>query len=472
MKVYNLFLGLLLANLLLACSSDDVLDKGRSDMEYTYDATLSLSIADTQVDTKADDRTPSFWDPAYRLFEFVKKLNVAVFSPDGKLLSFGEKGFAPGHEFTSKDVSITKMDKIKTVSGNVKLLVIANYDLADKYKKTFDESPTECATLDDYKALTVELDNEINGSITMSSDLMNISLQPGNNEIGKKNNIVLYRNVARIHLGSVAIDSTTIYSKNAMFTFNSIFVANVKSQSRLFSPEEDKVQGSVELGDATSGSSFWYCGKSLNPDYTPYYPDMVGNLKSAPETGKTSLCYDLVWYRGKFVSDLLRDYPFLNGAYGRDALGQGSGDNPSIINAESSDNTRISISTGDHHYGGGANMFPIGVYFYCYENMKSQPGYQTLLVLRGTYSYTEMKTGRKISSDCYYTITVNKPGTVTDDGIHMDFNYVRRNYIYAIGMVLKGPGSKSPFEKDANANVSFTIKVKDWNVKDVTSEVN
>lgn len=474
MRINNLFIWVLLAGICFSCSSDEIPGVQVPEVKYDYDAVLSLSIADTHVVSKAFD--PADGDADYRKNDFIKRLSVAVFSTDGNLLSFKEDEIK---EPDATDKSLTGIAEIETVSGNVQVLVLANYDLGEKYKKTYVAAPGDCAKLADYETLRVNLDDEINGSLTMSSDLMNVALIPGKNELGGsgegKKPIPLYRNVSRVYLSNVQLAPKTEYANEATLTFNSVFLVNVKSKSRLFCPDASRKQGSVEVTAAEevmTGKDFWYCGVSPDEDYIPNFAATTGGLKLSEATSRTSLFYDFNYYMGKTMRDVLGDYPHVNydltEKLGYNNLGNGQTENPYDQLVEDSENTKLGSGKKNHGTGGG-EQFPIGMFFHCYENMKSEVGYQTLLVLRGTYTYKD--NGNTISKDGYYTVTVNKDGASDDTVDGVPFKLVRRNYKYAIGMVIKGPGSTTPFDKDLETNVSTSIKVEDWNVRKIVDSV-
>ena len=85
--------------------------------------------------------------------------------------------------------------------------------------------------------------------------------------------------------------------------------------------------------------------------------------------------------------------------------------------------------------------------------------WHTLLILHGTYRYTD-KNGNPRNVDTYYPVIVNRQhdqiSNVTD---HL---YVRRNVIYSIDVVIKGPGSDTPYDPSGDATLTSMIEVQAW----------
>lgn len=105
----------------------------------------------------------------------------------------------------------------------------------------------------------------------------------------------MYRNVARIQLKSVKFEPSENYANGAELTINKLFVANVKSKTRLTSSEE---WGNVEwMTPATDAASFWYCGQ---------FADAEGTIKKGEATLQEGLLSVTLKEGGKDILD--REY--------------------------------------------------------------------------------------------------------------------------------------------------------------------
>lgn len=460
MKLNNIFIALSFLSL-LSCAKDEIdIDKEREQTEeLRYDATLSLSVGgDGTLVTKSDD-TNGFSPDS------IKRLSAAVFMDD-KLVAFKDSTqlAEDGTELPLKDVTqhITKLDFIKVPSGNAQLLLIANYKVSKELQKIGTK-------LSQYGNIVVDLSDEINGRLTMSSDILSVSLEQGLNFIGlsdskgsqtiegvtgtelRGSSIDLYRSVSRVQVNSLAIKPLDKYlgqDGNAIFKLDTIYVANVKSKSYLFRNNATHTNAEYTITDYKN--DFW-CGA---------FSEETGALKTGEATQKNFLCYDFI----SFIKDLKPNapesydrlyarYPFLNAF-----------PIPMFWGHVDKDRSMSVTGSGDGHinnisYGG---YLPIGTFYYVYSNQREDNDH-TLMIIKGRYIYTPKGKSEEKTQDCYYTVVINKDGEKKDYVEGDEHDYIKRNYFYAIDLTIKGPGSSTPYDREKSANISSSVKVKPWN---------
>lgn len=123
--------------------------------------------------------------------------------------------------------------------------------------------------------------------------------------------------------------------------------------------------------------------------------------------------------------------------------------------------------------------------FYVYENVKGEVksgetglnadyANHTLLIVKGDYTYlpkglADTEANYVTKADCYYAVPVGEE--VQIDGKTKKGFYVQRNYKYAISLTIIGPGSEVPYDPMITTNVSASVKVEKWNVKNIHEEV-
>lgn len=456
MKFYSSFFTILSALVLCtSCSEHDVIEDN-TEPEIVYDATFSLSVNHTEkIKTKAagDGKVGTITNlPGY-----IGTLSLAVFQGD-ELVAFSEKKDAEN--------GVYKIEEIEVPSGNVKVVLLANVDVDAKYQKVGTK-------LSDYQNMFVYLENEINGSLSMSSGFLNYSFNPGHNYVGYSETtgeitvdhdgtpvvgselsgekIKMIRNVSRVDLNNVYLKPKNEYKGmgNVTFQVKEFFVANVKSQSKLIL--DDK--GSVEIDG--SSSDFWWSGQ---------FAATTGALKVGEATEKSSLSYNVV--TPPMSADEMNSlYPFVNNdmsVCGGDIFGHVKGFDTPVEDKIITYNPNVDYSStqgGYPHVGGYGPFIPLGTYFHIYEN-KDLGDNRTLFVVKGDYTYYPVKGQQKVWKDRYYTVVVNK------DNSKSDHNYIKHNYIYEIGLTIAGPGSEKPFDPESTADISATINVKNWDVVD------
>lgn len=385
MKLRNLFLSLIAAGTLFACSSGD--DPVTPENKV---AVLSL-MADIPA-TKALDSD-------------IAELTVAVYRADGMYLT---------HK-SSVAVETVSPDEVTEIEvpegGSVRILVFANLGDTD----------IEGVSLDAAMALTTDLEKEADGNLTMSSQVYSALLSTAEHnymgytdgENGDGNYfetgvpVKLYRNVARVQLVSLTVRENTQYGTASSFVLDTLFLANVKGESQLASAG---AWGTVEASAGENVTAFWRDG---------LYNDVTGSYKSNAGTLTPEL------------------------AYGADpATGI------------------ITVNAGETY----TQTDPIGKFFYTYENMTGGAGEQTLLVLRGSYTYTPLGESLPVTEkDRFYAVPVNNTGTSTVGEGTPTHTGIKRNVRYDIKASITGPGSTGPYTPAETVNLNAEVVVVDWN---------
>ena len=241
--------------------------------------------------------------------------------------------------------------------------------------------------------------------------------------------IKLYRNVARIQLKSITLAPLKEYSENADFTLTSLFVANVKSKTRLTSAEEwGRVEYTTPSGNA---ADFWLCGA---------FAEEEGALKIGQATE----------YDNLFIQ--LRE--------------------PGVAESIEHKDLVVHLSGNETYSAEKRKGGVIGKTFYVYENADEQTNH-TLLVLCGTYKYTPEDQDTPVTVNGFYAVTVNKPGEGhLSEGMSGEWTpYIKRNFNYSVNVTVKTPGSKKSYDPEINAYLSAAVKVEPWHVKDIHEDV-
>lgn len=453
MKLNISFLSILLACTFFSCSSDET--PGVEVPERVYDATLSLMIKDNEknVGTKADVSIDNIANK-FALQTFVNRLFLAVFDAKGKLVSTSEAESVLNEN--EKYDPVLEINDVKIPSGKLQLLLLANVTVPQNLKVIDAESEI---TINDYKKLSHQLDEEKNGDLTMNSGILEYDAVAGQNYIGvsettggfvlDKNPIKIVRNIADVLLYSLSLQPSSNYKgSSAKFTLKKIFVANVKNSSSLVS---DNYWGKVEDSDAG-----WWSG----------YTEQTGALNAPGAEEKNFLCYD-VEKAPTSMEEYNKRFPYLNRWWDLSERG--------VILGESGEPVAILPEHG-LSFGGG---YPLGVNFYVYENMDSE--YHTLLVVQGDFEYIPDGTSGIVKySDRFYTVVINKDG-VSDSfnkegdlttSEKIDHKFVKCNNRYIIYLTIAGPGSDNPYDEKANAHVSAQVTVKNWDIVDIDEEVD
>lgn len=498
MKLEKYIFLVLLTSFLFSCSNDDEIKNNPqvSPVEvYDYDAYLSLAVRHKDVPTKASTPSLSLVNSPER----IKKLSLAVFSYESeKLMAFKEIE-------AKENESLSQVMDVKVASGTVKLLLIANYD--DIPKEWYNPNPTNVdtkgiglTTIDDFlnELSPTTLNKELNGYLTMSSGVLNFNLRAGYNFIGCSqttgdviidgkegvellgqelyyksfvSKLQLHRTISRVQIGELTLDPKEEYGDTAnggevKFFLDKIFVANVKNKSKVIA---ENTSGIVEY-PTENNKSFWLCGD---------YADITGALKDVEASKIEWLGYDFESYdrfedtSSKDARDqLFVDFPFVNYF---DAGISGKTDNRRETELHKPFQEGFP-STIRHD---GAGYYPVGMFFYVYENnqLSSEANNHTLLIIKGDYYYKKDAKSKWVKvNDCFYTVAINENGSyIYDDDKHpiydVDHKYIKRNHQYILELNIKGPGNDSAYDKKQSANISANVKVLPWDVVVMNEEV-
>ena len=254
-------------------------------------------------------------------------------------------------------------------------------------------------SLDQFLTLTQKLENE-NTTPTMSSGVHSYVLKPGKNTIGLQKQganlittspVTVYRTVARVYLNKLFLRPLEQYADQASFKLESVFMANVKNYSHYISESD---WGAVEVTNH-SLPDFFLAGE--NADLENVYKD------NAP----------------KLSADLRTAYNY---------------DFRSVT-----EETGLIANCADNAY-------------FVYENMK-ETTWHTLLIIRGTYRYKDKSGNMQEIKDIDYPIVVNRQhDDITNVTDHL---YVRRNVIYSIDAIIKGP-------KNSDTTLTSMVEVQAW----------
>lgn len=254
-------------------------------------------------------------------------------------------------------------------------------------------------SLGQYLALTQKLENETT-TPTMSSGVHSYVLKPGKNTIGLQKQganlvtaspVTIYRTVARVYLNKLFLRPLEEYANKASFKLESVFMANVKNYSHYISEND---WGAVEVTNH-SLPDFFLAGE--NADLENVYKD------NAP----------------KLSADLCTAYNY---------------DFRSVT-----EETGLIANCADNAY-------------FVYENMK-ETTWHTLLIIRGTYRYKDKSGNIQEIKNIDYPIVVNRQhDDITNVTEHL---YVRRNVIYSIDAIIKGP-------KSSDTTLTSMVEVQAW----------
>lgn len=254
-------------------------------------------------------------------------------------------------------------------------------------------------SLGQYLALTQKLENEDTTPV-MSSGVHSYVLKPGKNTIGLQKEganlitaspVTIYRAIARVYLNKLFLRPLEEYADEASFKLESVFMANVKNYSHYISEDD---WGAVEVTDH-SLSDFFLAGE--NADLENVYKDNAPKLSADLRTAY--------------------NYGFRN----------------------VTEETGLIANCADNAYS-------------VYENMK-ETTWHTLLVIRGTYRYKDKSGTMQEIKDIYYPIVVNRQhDDITNVTEHL---YIRRNVIYSIDAIIKGP-------KFDGTTLTSMVEVQAW----------
>lgn len=459
MKFYSSIITILSAFVLFSsCEKHDIIEDNEVP-EIVYDATFSLAVKHNgKVKTKAEESEKPEDEIKSKNHDFIKNLTLAVFQNE-ILVAFKEEKSEESDDPT-KIKGVYKIEELEVPSGNAKVLLLANVNIGETYREV---GKTK---LSSFQEMTVHLEKEINGSLSMCSGILNFTFAPGHNYVGYSNTpgnvtvdvekgihvdgkelvgsaIAMKRTVSRVYLEYLGLHPKKEFQGvgNVTFTIKDYYIANVKNESKLVPNNE----GSVEMN--STDPSFWWCGN---------FTEEEGALKAGEATKNLWMYYD-VTNPPTTGSEMNGLYPFLNNdrlvceglIFGRDA-----DKNSTFVNKI--DYQQIDYKEDPHIMFGF--IIPLGTYHYVYEN-HSLGTNKTLLIVKGDYTYTPVKGGKaQTLKDRYYTVVVNEKNILSNH------EYIKRNYQYAIALTITGPGSDKPYDPQSTADISAEIKVEDWDV--------
>lgn len=339
MKLRNLLLLSSLAFMTMSCEKDDenIISDPRPSNEY---ASLNLQISGT-------GGMEARYAGAVTGEDKVLKLDAFVFNTDGSLEAY--KGT------TSSNNTITKVDNIAVTSGAKKIFVLANYS----------EDASLIKTLEDLKKAVADLKNEKdNGHLTMTTDLVSVTILPGKNYVGYSSNISdgtslaphsysLTRLVSR-----VKIEDMQWQSSEYSFDDLTAFVINASKNSLLLTAE------------STSAPAAYYQSFSGSGDLYPSTSTVLSgsdNFLTTPASANNTYFY---LYENQPVNNVIA-YPSIlvirakvkqNNVYLKNVPGRVDANGytyfPVVINKEGTSST-ISWVTDGHMYVKRNNTYNI-----------------------------------------------------------------------------------------------------------------
>ncbi|MFV0581312.1 MAG: fimbrial protein [Parabacteroides gordonii] len=421
MKLRNLLYATMIACAFASCSNDDdPIDNGSGNNANT-DATLSVKYETPVItrsgNTEGQDNT-------------ITSLNVYVFNGTGTNAKLEVIG-------TLTDGSANESKNIKVSAGDKSIVVVAN---------AAPEMSVNSSTLQDLYDAEKEFGaSEKNGTISMNSRTYVVSviagetnylgytkdqatdgiyLIPTNATGGDLENaaVKLYRNVAKINLQKISVDtekSKNEYS-NAKFILSDVFILHAGKMTKIVGGANPWNSTEVKVGQS------WLNG----PENTTYV-EWVTTITE--------------WLDAH--SDAVSKKPYLTGGY--------------VGNLKPFQTSPISEDIADGEtYPEQADETSSIDYFYAYENTTAT---HTLLVVKGKFVYGENAVEANFP-ERYYSVSVGRDGmgavTPPAGGITRSENGVLRNLQYNIALTIQGPGWETPFGPDGGENTALDVKVE------------
>lgn len=447
MKFQNYILTVAICSL-FACSNED--DPIKT-LVIEPDATLSLVVDNGETSSLKMTKANEVADYG-NLDKDIYSLTLAVFN-QGAYEGIELGVLVACKTATSKGGGCNNVEDVEVHSGPVEVMVLGN--LSEFLQERLAIGTTKLSDITD-GSFFANLDGE-ESRLTMSSAIHSVNIQTGkvncmgysNDEIKVKNEvdpslsedkyislyqsstdkpgIKLYRNVARIQFKSITLSPLDEYSTDAKFILKSLFVANAKSKTILASTDE---WGKVEWTPINKED--WMCGQ---------FAEEEGVLKNGEAIEYNNLLVELEEITASFGK--------------KDAM-----------------NAQVNLDGPGTYSATEREQGVIGKTFYVYENAdESEEANHTLLVLFGTYTYTPKGETTPLNVDGYYAVTVNKPGEGKLEGVGNLTPYIKRNYNYSVNVTIKTPGAKKAYDPEVNANLSTSVKVEPWNVKNIHEDV-
>lgn len=400
MKLRNLMYATMIACAFASCSNDDVPtpDNGNPDVE----GGTSLALKIDQPTTKAGGGD-------------IRNLTVLVFNGAGTNDIKLEK------KATVEEEGTDEVLQTKLTPGNKTVLVLAN---AKDEVATFNEETTSYQNVLD-ATTKFELYSETDGDFSMNSKAYEVTLKANvTNYLGyglsgdKDGNylpqagdgaVKMYRNVAKVVLKGIKIKESVAEGQqypNAELKLKEIFILHGHNNSKLVGAN------GAEWGSTMMDGSY---GNGVVSDaYTKYSEDVT-------ETDKIF----------NYIQDPTSNYVY----------------EPTFVSVFDD----VTVSKTEAYAPKDMKTF------YPYENTSGEDGIQTLLVIKGDFSYDGIKSGdsepsRITESNRYYSFAIGNTGTVSEKvptdfvGLRADdkIHGVMRNLQYNTTITVTGPGYKTP----------------------------
>lgn len=442
MKLKYYLIPLLAASVLMSCTKED--EPGIEVPDLSPDATFSLAVE--SVKTKAATSV----DPKDR----ITKLSVLIYIGDDFYAM--KDSVLPTDKLTDPSATVNEVVNIPVKSGNVKILVLANATNSIEFK---DKSLTKALEIK-----TQGLEKEVHSNLTMCSEVMDVTLGVSvHNYLGynktdadgikviSKSPVLLYRNAARIQLSELILAKFTDFGTARKFVLKKVYVANVKSHSYLASKDKTTGDvsnpnwGTVEVPSDYTTAAFWWTGVKDGA------AGKFDKLTYANTIEKNSLVYDFTkkasWADFSYYDENTTKQP---------EFGVTLEDPLTAVYKNVQNNV----------------VFPIGNFFYTYENLNPEEGEKTILILKGDYTYIPKgQSQEETVQDTYYSVVVNGPGVTSSITGVAEHVGIKRNTKYSLLLTIKGPGSPVP-DPSERAYIGAKVKVNDWNVIEIDSTVD
>lgn len=457
MKWQNNFFFIFIVCTLFSCSTDnEPIDQV---LPIQENASLVLAVKDKGQNSSSSLRVGGITTKSGTENSDVKSLTVAIFNAgafDGNAIARNAMVYCITDDANVLEENTAETKEMKVQAGKVDIIVVANVGSAqERLEKAKDEDEflsilakgLEDETLENGLTMSSELfkeyeiiENEINYfGYGVSTGPLSLDGYESGFEIKGNGPVDLVRDVASISLKSVTLSNKGNYTSKS-FVLKEVFVASAKSLSSIASTARwGEIEKSFSIENKTDYQKYWV-GQNFTGDQASMDE---GSYKSGLQTAK-----DILLKRTLETENATLN---LGGSWSADAVG-----------------TTVPS--------------PVGHQFYVYENTKGErlatdvvagKGNYTLLVVKGDYTY-KAKGGEEITdADRYYTVIVNDPtmeNTKYDDTVGKH-SYVKRNCKYEINLTILGPGSELPYDPMISTNLSTSVKVEPWNVKNIHEDV-
>ena len=425
MTLRNLMYATMIACAFASCSKDDVVGPD-GPVVAEGDASFAIKIAQpTKAATDAD----------------ISDLTVLVFN--------GWQSASTGITLEKKatvDGNVTEVTQTKLTPGNKTVLVLAN---AKTEVASFTEGATTLQNVLD-ATTTFQVLSETVGNFSMNSKAYEVTLQASvTNYLGYgldgqaagnylaqagTEPVKMYRNVAKILLTSIKIkeevDKGYQYPK-ATLRVTELFVLHGHNTSKLVGADAAEwgttnVDGHYVSGVSADTYKEYLKGVNETNKIFSYLADPESNYAHAPELATTIVGADY---------------------------------SPIVVSKDAPYAPKADYKT-----------------FYTYENTASTTDeIQTLLVIKGDFSYDGIKPGetevsRMTEKDRYYSFAIGTTSTI--DLKNLDANLIAlrggaenikgvlRNLQYETSVTIAGPGYKTPFGPKGGDDTFLDVKVK------------